>query len=191
MKPEEFFNHVRTAIDEQFHCAVHGGQLTHKEVHHDDSESEFSIRASCKMVAFSLDKRGLNPFPILNTSEKGLSAKNDLTIICESGGQVYVFVIEYKNSSKPGKAQHQIECGAAFCEYLFKLLQYCHGVTIARPPRILGVAAYRPQKGKTTPRIKFSAQGQHGILRADWLIEDTLRLSELVRAAEQCLPAAN
>lgn len=186
MKTDDFFNCVRTAINDQFHCPVQGPSLTHKEIHHDGSESEFSIRASCKMVAFSLDKRGLNPFPILNTSEAGLSAKNDLTIICENSGQVYVFVIEYKNSFNPGKAQHQIECGAAFCEYLFKLIRYSYGANVT--PRILGVAAYRPQKGKTTPRIKFCEQGQHGIWRADWLIEGTLPLSELVRAAQQCGP---
>jgi hypothetical protein len=189
MKPEEFFNCVRAAIDERFHCPAQGAFLTHTETHHDGRESSFSIRASCKMIAFSLDKRGLNPFPILNTSEAGLSAKNDLTVICESGGHIYVFVIEYKNAGNPGKAQHQIECGAAFCEYLFTLLRYCYDVNIT--PRILGVAAYRPQKGKTTPRIKFSAQGQHGLLRANWLIENPLPLSELVRAAEQCWPSAS
>ena len=95
MKTDEFFNEVRAAIDEQFHCVAQGGVLVHQEQHHDGTESSFSIRASCKLVAFSLDKRGLNPFPILSTSVKKLTAKNDLTIICESRGQVYVFVSNY------------------------------------------------------------------------------------------------
>lgn len=182
MKPDEFFNHLRAAIAADFHCQPHAGLLTHDEVHSDGKESSFSIRATCKLLAFSLDKRGLNPFPVLNPATAGLTAKNDLTIICESKGQVYVFIIEYKNAPNPGKAQHQIECGMAFCEYLFKLIGYCHAINVK--PHFFGVAAYRPQKGKTIPRIKFTRQGHHQIWRADWLIESTLPLSELVRAAE-------
>ncbi len=120
--------------------------------------------------------------------EKLHSMVESAEIRTDNGGQVYVFVIEYKNSTKPSKAQHQIECGAAFCEYLFKLLRYCYGINIT--PRILGVAAYRPayrpQKGNTSPQIAFSVQGQHGILRADWLIQSPLPLSVLVAAAKKC-----
>ncbi len=189
MKPDDFFNAVREAIHVDFHRTAHNGLLTHHEQHDADTASEFSIRPTCKMVAFSLDVRGANPFPVFNASVAGLTAKNDLTIICENKGKVYVFVIEYKNSANPGNAQHQIECGMAFAEYLFKLLRYCQGLKIE--PHIFGVAAYRPRrpaKGQTNPQIRFSRQGLHDILRAEWIIDDAfpLPLSELVRAAESC-----
>ncbi len=185
MDSAEFLNQVESAIHANFLCRPQSGLLTHEELHSDGSTSSFSIKPSCKMVAFSIDQRGQNPFPVLNLEIKGLSAKNDLTIICENKGKVYVFVLEYKNSANPGRAQHQIECGIAFCEYLFKLLRVCYGVGVV--PHFFGVAAYRPQKGKTNPRIKFAKTGLNGVLRADWLIENVLPLSELVRAAEQSL----
>lgn len=181
----EFFNRMESAIHADFLCRPQAGLLTHEELHADGSTSSFSIKPSCKMLAFSIDKRRQNPFPVLNPAINGLSAKNDLTIICENKGRVYVFVLEYKNATNPGRAQHQIECGIAFCEYLFKLLNICHGSGVV--PHFFGVAAYRPQKGRTTPRIKFAKTGLRGVLRADWLIENPLPLSVLVRAAEEAL----
>ncbi len=181
MTPEEFFNLVRDSIHSDFHCQKHGGLVTHNEVHHDGTTSKFSLRLSCKAEAFSLDKPGKDPFPIV---VPGMNSRNDLTVVClDSKGQPLVFVVECKNSGSPNNAQHQIECGMAFCEYLFKLLSVCHGKHIV--PKLFGVAAYNPKsppKGTTRPR--FVSQGKLGILRAEWSIALELPLRELVQAAE-------
>lgn len=183
MTSEEFFNTVRDAINPDFHCQAHGGKLEHIEQHHDGSTSSFCLKPSGKMVAFSLDKKGKDPFPIL---APGLNSRNDLTVVClGSDGTALVFVIECKNSGNPGNAQHQIECGIAFCEYLFKVMLFTHGAKVA--PRYFGVAAYRPATPlKGTTRPKFVDQGKHGVLRAEWPIAVALPLAELIRAAEAC-----
>lgn len=133
------------------------------------------------MVAFSLDTRNRNPFPIL---APGLNARNDLTVVClAQDGTPLIFVIECKSSGRPGDAQHQIECGIEFCKYLFELIVFCHGIKLE--PRYFGVAAYRPANPpKGTTRPSFVRQGKHGLLRAEWSIDVELPLSELIRAAK-------
>lgn len=178
----EFFNGVRDAIHPDFHAPAAAGIVAHEECHHDGSASVFKLRASAQHVAFSLDRPGKNPFLIIKS---GLNARNDLTVVCLSAkGIPLVFVIECKNTGNPGKAQHQIECGMAFCDYLFKLLRFGHGICVA--PRYFGVAAYRPKTPpKGTTRPKFVHQGNHGGLwRTDWSINVELPLTELIRAAE-------
>lgn len=183
MEDEDFFNTVRDAIHEDFHCNPSSGKLEHVEHHHDGSTSQFSLIPSAKMVAFSLDKKGKNPFGIL---APGLDAKNDLTIVClGTKGQVLVFVIECKNAKDQRKAQHQIEAGIAFCEYLFKIILFNHGKTIV--PRCFGVVVFRPKFApKGTTRPKFVKQGEHGVHRAEWHIDVALPLKELILAAEAC-----
>ena len=182
MTSEEFFNTVRDAIQADFRCVAHAGHLEHNEIHHDGSTSQFRLKASVPHVAFSLDKSGLDPFKVL---APGLNSRNDLTVVCLSAdGVPLVFVMECKNSINPGHAQHQIGCGIAFCEYLFQILRLRDGLKYNA--KYFGVAAYRPKsppKGETRP--KFVRQGNHaGLLRADWLVDVVLPLSELVRATE-------
>lgn len=179
MKADEFFNTVREALHPDFLCQPQSGFIEHVEVHHDNSTSKFRLKHTAKTVAFSLDKNGKNPFPILNA---GLDKRNDLTLIClGSDGIPLVFVIECKNSVRPGEAQIQIEAGVAFCEYFFKILLFAHGMKLK--PRFFGVAVYRPKqppKGQTRPT--FVHQGNHNILRADWHVDVDLPVSELIRA---------
>jgi len=133
------------------------------------------------MVAFSLDKRGKEPFGIL---APGLDSKNDLTLVClDANKRPLVFVIECKNSGSIGNAQHQIECGIAFCKYLFQLIVFVHDIKMT--PRFFGVAVYRPKfPPKGTTRPQFVTVGQNGILRATWHLDVELPLTELIRAAE-------
>lgn len=180
MTSNDFFNTVRDAIQTDFLCVAHAGLLEHNETHHDGSRSRFRLKASAPHVAFSLDKPSLNPFMVL---APGLNSRNDLTVLClGADGVPLVFVIECKNSPSPGDAQHQIGCGIAFCEYLFKLVRFRHGIQVE--PRYFGVAAYRPKsppKGLTRP--KFVRQGSHGgLMRADWSVNVDLPWTELVRA---------
>lgn len=181
MTPEVFFNTVRDAIAQDFLRTAHSGVLEHQEHHHDGSISTFRLIPSARHVAFTLDPTSKqNPFPIL---APGLNARNDLTIVClDSHGRPLIFIVECKNSSSAGNAQHQIECGMAFCKYLFSLLRFGHGQIVE--PRLFGVVAYRPKslpKGRTRPC--FIEQGQNSILRADWAVDVDLPLSELIRAA--------
>lgn len=181
MKADAFFNTVRDALHKDFLCQQQGSFLEHVEVHHDNSTSKFRLKCGAKMVAFSLDKKAKNPFPILNA---GFNKRNDLTLIClTSDGKPLVFVIECKNSERPGDAQIQIEAGIAFCEYLFKILLFTHGLKLV--PRFFGVAVFRPRqppKGQTRPT--FVRQGNHNILRAEWHVDVDLPVSELIRAVE-------
>lgn len=184
MKAEDFFNTVRNAIHPDYICTPNAGRLLHEEDHHDGSKSKFCVIPSSRMAAFSLDKKGKNPFQII---AQGLNSRNDLTVICLSQtGKPMVFVFEYKNSSNPGNAQHQIECGKAFCEYLFKLISL--NSNEKANPDYFGVAVYHPkspQKGLTRP--KFMQVGRHGLWRAEWSISVDLPLTELIRAAEHAL----
>ena len=66
MQADEFFNIVRDSIHPDFLCQQQGAFIEHIEVHHDNSTSKFRLQCGAKMVAFSLDKKGKNPFPILN-----------------------------------------------------------------------------------------------------------------------------
>jgi hypothetical protein len=187
MKSDDFFNIVGSAIASGFRKTAHAGKLVHEETHRDKSVSYFSVNASAQHVAFSLDVRGLEPLAILNPSMRGLTARNDLTIVCLSEeGVPLVFIIECKNAESPGKAQEQIECGQAFCEYLFKLLQI-QDSRIPKP-RYFGVAVYRPKsppKGITGPAgMKFKPTGKAGLPRADWHIDTCLPLNDLIRATE-------
>ncbi len=181
MTAEEFFNALESAIHPDFICRAHGGYLEHEETHHDGTVSRFRLKPSVKHLAFSLDKRGKDPFPIVAA---GFNARNDLTVIClKSDGTPLLFAIECKASESPGNAQHQIECGIAFGEYLFKLIRFQHGLRLK--PHCFGVAAYRPksaQKGTTRP--SFVRQGKGNVLRAEWHIDVDLPVSELVRAVE-------
>lgn len=176
---DELFNAIRDCIGNAFRRIAHSGVLEHVENHHDGTKSKFCLRASAKHVAFTLDVHGLDPFPVV---APGINARNDMTVVCLSpGGVPLVFVIECKNSNNPGQAQHQIECGIAFCKYVFELLSINRDVSVT--PMYFGVAAYRPRLSpKGTTRPKFVAQGSGGILRADWLVDVELPLAELVRA---------
>ncbi|MDP2831960.1 MAG: hypothetical protein Q8Q28_01415 [Pseudomonadota bacterium] len=181
MRAEDFFNTVRSAIRPDYLCTPHAGKLLHEEQHRDGTSSTFCVIPSGRMVALSLDKKGKDPFPIL---APGLNSRNDLTIIClGQSGKPLVFVIECKNSANPGDAQHQMECGKAFCEYLFKLILFQHGTKVS--PDYFGVAVYLPKsppKGLTRP--KFIQVGLHSLMRAEWHLAVDLPLSELIRAAE-------
>ncbi len=181
MTAEEFFNALESAIHPDFICRAHGGYLEHEEIHRDGSISRFRLKPSAKQFAFSLDKRGKDPFPIVAA---GFNARNDLTVIClQSDGTPLLFVIECKGSLRPRDAQHQIDCGIAFGEYLFKLVRFQHGLRLT--PRCFGVAAYRPKsppKGLTRP--SFIRQGHGSNWRAEWHIDVDLPVSELVRAVE-------
>lgn len=181
MTDDEFFNAVERAIHPDFVCRAHGGYLVHEEIHHDGSTSRFRLKPSAKMVAFSLDTRGRNPFPVVAA---GMNARNDLTVIClGADASPLLFAIECKASESPGHAQYQIECGIAFGEYLFKLIRFSHGHALK--PRCFGVAAYRPKSPlKGTTRPSFIKQGKGNMLRADWSIDVDLPISELIRAAE-------
>ncbi|MBL8473921.1 MAG: hypothetical protein KF778_06610 [Rhodocyclaceae bacterium] len=181
MTDEEFFNIVERAIHPDFLCRAHGGYLVHAESHHDGSTSRFRLKASAKMVAFSLDKRGENPFPVVAA---GMNARNDLTVICRgTDASPLLFAIECKASENPRRAQYQIECGIAFGEYLFKLIRFSHGHALT--PRCFGVAAYRPKSPpKGTTRPSFFKQGKGNTLRANWPIDVDLPISELIRAAQ-------
>jgi len=181
MTDDEFFKTVESAIHPDFVCRAHGGYLVHEEKHHDGSTSRFRLKPSAKMVAFSLDKRGKNPFQIL---APGLDARNDLTVIClGAGGVPLLFAIECKGVESTGRAQHQIECGIAFGEYLFHLIRFPHGQR--RKPRCFGVAAFRPKSPpKGTTRPNFVRQGKGDVLRANWHIDVDLPVSELIRATE-------
>lgn len=182
MTVEEFFNLVCDSIHSDFHCRAHSGLVIHNEVHHDGTTSKFCLRMSHKAVAFSLDKPGKDPFPIV---VPGMNSRNDLTVVClDSQGQPLVFVVECKNSGSPNNAQYQIECGMAFCDYLFKLIRICRREHIV--PKLFGVAAYNPKSPpKGTTRPSFISQGKLGILRAEWSIASVLPLRELVQAAER------
>lgn len=179
---DAFFNTVRDAIAPSFRKTAHAGELEHIEHHHDGSRSTFRLRASAKHVAFSLDHPGQDPFPVLAA---GLNSRNDLTVICLSpAGVPLVFVIECKNSPSPGDAQHQIECGIAFCKYMFDLALRDLDVD-AGDVRYFGVVAYRPKfppKGVTRPL--FVRQGKGNILRTDWYVDVVLPLAELIRSTE-------
>ncbi len=181
MTPTDFFNTVRDAIAKEFLKTAHAGVLEHQEYHHDGSTSTFRLKASAPHVAFTLDPASKkNPFSIL---APGFNARNDLTVVClDNRGRPLVFIIECKNSSSAGNAQHQIECGMAFCKYLFNLLRFGHGQIVE--PRLFGVVAYRPKsspKGNTRPC--FIKPGQNRILRADWAVHVELPLLELIRAS--------
>lgn len=180
MTPNEFFNTVRDSLEPRFHCTAHSGLITHTELHANGIKSHFELKASARHIAFSLDKPGLNPFDIL---APGLNSRNDLTVCCLSPkGIPLVFVIECKNSVRPGDAQHQISCGMEFCKYLFSLLRFKHGIRVE--PKYFGVAAYRPKsppKGLTRPRF-IRQGGNDGLMRAEWLVDVVLPLSELIRA---------
>lgn len=182
MTDEGFFNTLESAIHPDFICRAHGGYLEHEEEHHDGTVSRFRLKPSVKLVAFSLDKRGKNPFPVVAA---GLNARNDLTIIClGSDGVPLLFAIECKASESPGQAQHQIECGIAFGEYLFELIRFSHGLSLR--PRCFGVAAYRPKNPpKGTTRPSFIKQGRGKVLRADWSIDVDLPVAELIRSVER------
>lgn len=183
MTQNEFFNAVRDAIDPRFHCVAKAGLIEHHETHKDRSTSVFRLKASAPHVAFSLDAPGLNPFDIL---APGLNSRNDLTVCCLSEkGIPLVFVMECKNSTSPGDAQHQISCGMAFCRYLFQLVQFRHGIGVE--PQYFGVAVYRtrsPLKGSTRPSLpKFVRQGNYGgLMRADCAVDVVLPLTALIRA---------
>jgi hypothetical protein len=183
MKPDDFFNAVRSVIDSKFYCVSGiGGKLTHRETHKHGVTSEFVVNASVKNVAFSLDKQGHNPFEILSA---GYNTRNDLTICCLSAAGVpLVFVIECKNSTSSGNAQNQIECGIAFCEYLFRIVEIKHNLITS--PKFFGVLAYKPKtpaKGFTKPQSPiFAKVGKLGVMRADWHIGAPLPLTALARA---------
>jgi hypothetical protein len=181
MTDDNFFNAIRQVLNSSYLCSAEGGILKHRETHHDGSSSEFRLKVSAKMLAFSLDKAGRNPFDIL---APGSNLRNDLTVVCRGKDQQpLVFVFECKNSSNTLNAQKQIEHGTAFCEYLFKLLHVNHGLHFQ--PRCMGVLAYRPKHPpKGTTRPQFGPVGLHGGLRADWRHDIELPLRELMRAAE-------
>lgn len=180
MRADEFFNVVRDAVCNDFHCLYGaGGVLEHRECHADGAVSVFRVRMSRKAVAFSLDKPGKDPFSVIPA---GMNNRNDLTIVClAKDGTPVVFVVECKNSGSPLTAQRQIECGMAFSEYLFKIIGIHRKVNLK--PRIYGVVAYLPKSPpKGTTRPQFVEQGLRGILRAEWQLNVELPLNELVRA---------
>jgi hypothetical protein len=182
MTDDEFFNTIRDVFNPQYLCTAEGGVLKHKETHHDGSTSEFRLKTSAKLLAFSLDKPGRNPFDILAA---GRNLRNDLTVVCRGrNAQPLVFVFECKRSGSPLNAQRQLEHGMAFCEYLFELVRVTHGTRFR--PQCMGVVAYRPKHPpKGTTRPSFFKVDQHGMFRADWHYDVELPLRELVRAAEQ------
>lgn len=181
MKPDEFFNLVNSAIAPDFRKPAEAGYIIHQETHHNGRESSFSLKASAPFVAFSMDVRGKEPLGIINSGR--LCARNDLTVIClDEKGIPLVFLFEHKNSTQIGDAQFQLECGQAFCEYLFRLLQ------LQEPripkPRFFAIAVYRlrqPPKGTTRPQ--FSSSGN--LTRAYWDMGIPLPLTELIRAAQK------
>jgi hypothetical protein len=181
MTDDEFFNPIRDVLNPHYLCVADAGVLKHRETHHDGSTSEFRLIPSSKMLAFTLDKAGRNPFDILAS---GCDLRNDLTIVCRGqNDRPLVFVIECKRSGSPLHAQRQIEHGVAFCEYLLKLVHVGHGTRLN--PRFMGVVAYRPkQPAKGTTRPQFKPVGRHDLLRAEWHYDTALPLRELVNAAE-------
>ena len=187
MTDDEFFNAIRDAISPAYRCEPFSGKLEHVEKHEGGRTSVFCLRPSQKMVAFSLDKPGKTAFEVLG---RGLDSKNDLTVICRgSSGHALVFVIECKNSRQTLGAQGQIECGIAFCEYLFKLLlSRCRFKVEARFLGVLVNDTRTPTKGTTRPsRMVFTRQGLYSVWRAQWPISVPLPMTELIRAAEEAV----
>lgn len=183
MKRQDFFNLINEAIAPDFRKPAEAGYIVHEETHHDGRTSRFRLKASAPFVAFSMDVRGKEPLAILNAGE--MRTRNDLTVIClDEQGYPLVFVLEHKNSPNIGDAQFQIECGQAFCEYLFRLLELRE--QRLPKPRFFGIAVYRlrhPPKGTTRP--SFVPIGNMGLKRAYWDMDIDLPLTELIRAAEQ------
>lgn len=183
MNANDFFQSVRDTIDTKFHC-ISGidGNFTHREIHANGVTSEFVVKVSRKAVLFSLDKPGCQPFAVLSA---GYNTRNDLTVCCLSeSGEPLVFVIECKNSKSTGNAQHQIDCGVAFCEYLFRIFEIKQNQKIE--PQFFGVVVYQtktPAKGTTRPKpLEFAKVGKHGVMRAEWHMHTVLPLTTLIRA---------
>ncbi len=185
MKTHDFFNLVNDAIAPDFRKAANAGYIVHEEIEDNGSiSSSFTLKASAPFVAFSMDVRGKKPVAILKSGK--ICSVNDLTFIClDSKGYPLVFIFEHKDSFDIRNAQLQIECGQAFCEYLFRLLELQYP-RIPKSPRFFGIAVYRlkyPPKGTTRPN--FVPIGVRGLNRAYWDMNIVLPLTELIRATEK------
>lgn len=184
MYPINFFDIIKERIAIEFQQIPQSGILQLVEQHTKDKITTFQIGISAKHFSFSLDVKGLDPFPIFSNKIEGLKSKNDLIIFCQNEQDtILVFLLELKSKNSTG-AGHQLRCGKAFCEYLFNLLQleypnlpkYEYFAILVKQPRF-------PPKGTTKPsKIKF--QLSNGLKLCEWDVSQKLFLASLIKATE-------
>jgi len=182
----DLFSILEQHITLAFQKTTQNNILTLIEQHAENKETIFEVVIPSKysVFSFSLDIKGLDPFPIFSNNIKGLKSKNDLTIFYRDAGNIpLVFLFELKSKNSTG-AGHQLRRGKAFCEYLFNLLQSEY--SNLPQPQYFAVLVKQPRfplKGTTQPsKIKF--QFSDGLQLCEWDVSQKLFLASLVKATE-------
>lgn len=184
MNQAEFANLIRGAIDGAHLVTAKGTKLTHIE---EGALTELEVNVGAvQHVAFSLDVPKRTPFGIFNAATSGATSRNDLTVVCwRDGDSPVVFVIEVKDSKKTLGGHKQLEAGAAFVEYLFKILKQLDPRCPTQPV-VRAILAYhlpRPMQGYTNlKKFRPSFRKEGTLLRADWKLTVPLPLAQFVAA---------